>query len=388
MQKQSEIKYLVMIFLATGLSLAALLHFDVIERVAYSVRRGQLRAVKETLPSPGELRKRTETTRAVAQIVSPAVVSITTETARPTSRRESREDREDRDSSRQRSLVQGLGSGFIFDAENGYIMTNTHVVRDVDKVMVQLSDGRTAEADVLETDPNTDLAIIRIKLNRLHELGFGDSIEVGVGDDVLAVGNPFGLGGTFSKGIISAVNRGGVRVDGHYLEGIRKRGEGFLQTDAVINPGQSGGPLVNMLGEVVGINTAIATNTGHYEGVGFAVPSNEAKRLITRLKESGFMGIWVGEVADDFKEEAEALDWDKPYGAIITEVMKGLAADRAGLKPDDIIVSVNGERLTDLDGDSRPFTSRSPGTLVSLEIWREGKMRKIPLRLGRAYAPR
>ncbi|UCF34771.1 MAG: trypsin-like peptidase domain-containing protein [Phycisphaerales bacterium] len=428
MQKHAELKRFALVFLGTALGLGCLLQFDVFERIAFAIEKGRLKALEESLPSQDRLDELTHTTRAVAQLVAPAVVSIITETVEeeqasmgevsdalrdPFGRPDGEQLENDPDAALASSeeqdtastfedwlrdhirsfdpeggadagsmLFQGIGSGFIFDADKGHILTNSHVVDGADVVRVYLSDGRETQAKVLGSDPESDLAVIRIDLPRLHELSFGDSDDVAVGEDVLAVGNPFGLDGTFSKGIISAYNRRGISM------GIG-RGEAFLQTDAVINPGNSGGPLVNMHGAVIGINSAIATHTGRYEGVGFAIPSNRARNLIEDLIDGGpgFLGVLAGNVAL-FGKEARALQWYEGYGAWVDEVVEGSAADRGGIKPDDIILEINDQRIETSRTLSAVISALSPGAEVKLTLWRDGQTMHLPVRLGRRYAPR
>jgi S1-C subfamily serine protease len=428
MQKHAELRRFALVFLGTALGLGCLLHFDVFERIAFAIETGRLRALQESLPSQERLDELTQTTRAVAQLVAPAVVSIITETVEedpasvgevsdvlrdPSGRHdaESLENEPDAPSASSEEqdtpstfeewlrdhirsfdsespsqagpiLAQGIGSGFIFDAARGHILTNSHVVDGADVVRVYLSDGREAHAEVLGSDPDSDLAVIRIDLPRLHELSFGDSDDVAVGDDVLAVGNPFGLDGTFSKGIISAFNRRAISMG-------FGRAEAFLQTDAVINPGNSGGPLVDMHGAVIGINSAIATHTGRYDGVGFAIPSNRARDLVEDLIDGGpgFLGVLAGNVAL-FGKEARALQWHEGYGAWVDEVVEGSAADRAGIKPDDIILEINGQTIETSRKLGEVISVLSPGAEVDVTIWRDGQRTHLPVRLGRRYAPR
>jgi S1-C subfamily serine protease len=409
MRTRLELSRLAIFLLGTLGVLGLLLHFDVFERISFSMEKGRLRALHESLPSGERLDELTQATRTVAQTVAPAVVSIVTETVEeaevavgePAATSRDPFARQDEDPSFEewlrehlegldpegvapggRSFSRGLGSGFIFDADRGHILTNSHVVDGADVIRVYLSDGREADAIVLGSDPDSDLAVIRIELARLHELPFGDSDAVAVGDDVLAVGNPFGLEGTFSKGIISAFNRRSVSFS-------NGRAESFLQTDAVINPGNSGGPLVNLRGEVVGINTAIATHTGTYDGVGFAIPARRAHELIDDLIDGGpgFLGVLVGDVTY-YDERVRALRWDRPYGTWVQDVLEGLSADRAGVKPDDIIVSINDETIDTTRELGEVVSALAPDSEIELTVWRDGRLQQLPLRLGRRYAPR
>jgi len=402
---------LAILFLGTFAVLGGLLHFDVFERISFSVENGRLRALRESQPSAERLDELTYATRTVAQTVAPTVVSIVTETVEeeevaapeaddddpprdPFARRNEgpsfeewlREHLERLDPERAPSegplFSRGLGSGFIFDADRGYILTNSHVVDGADVIRVYLSDGRETDATVLGSDPDSDLAVIRVELSRLHELPLGDSDAVTVGDDVLAVGNPFGLEGTFSKGIISAFNRRSVSLG-------NGRAESFLQTDAVINPGNSGGPLVNMRGEAIGINTAIATHTGRYDGVGFAIPAKRARELLDDLIDGGpgFLGVLVGDVTY-YSEHVQALNWKETYGTWVQEVVEGLSADRSGVKADDIIVSINDETIDTTRKLGKVVSALTPGSEIELTIWRDGRLQQLPMRVGRRYAPR
>ncbi|MFQ5415292.1 MAG: S1C family serine protease [Phycisphaerae bacterium] len=420
MPQPSHGRTIAMAFAATALAVFFLIQFRVIEWVAFAAERGRLAAVRASLT--GDDATRPDTGRRVAQVVLPAVVSIVTQTGGPpTWTASSRADepgalaRHDleallgeffaRGESAERddawlqrhieesqqapsngrdaiTIEQGLGSGFIFDADRGYILTNSHVVDRASEVYVCLSDGREIPGDVLGSDPTTDLAVVRIRAKRLHEVPLGDSAHVAPGDAVIAVGTPFGLAGTVSKGIISAVNREHVVVGGVEHPGL-------LQTDALISPGHSGGPLVNTRGEVIGINTAIATMNGRYDGIGFAIPAQRAARLLPDLIDGGpgFLGIMVGSVTDH-RAKALALHWTEERGTLVDSVMRGRASERAGVRPQDIIVAVDGQPIADKEELGRVISKRRPGTRANLRVWRDDNFLTIPVDVDRRFAPR
>lgn len=258
---------------------------------------------------------------------------------------------------------RSLGSGFIIDSE-GHILTNNHVVEGADKIKVKLLDGREFRATVKGRDPMTDLALLKIDSpdHNLPYLPLGDSNAVQVGDWVLAVGNPFGLSHTVTQGIISA--KGRVIGAGPY--------DDFLQTDASINPGNSGGPLVNLKGEVIGINTAIVA-TG--QGIGFAIPSNMAKDIVSQLKAKGkvtrgIMGVQIQVVTPEL---AKSFGLKEPLGALVTEVSPGSPAAQAGIQRGDIIIEYNGKPIREMHELPRLVAHTPPGTKVTVKVLREGR---------------
>jgi Do/DeqQ family serine protease len=232
-------------------------------------------------------------------------------------------------------ISQSLGSGVIVDADEGYVLTNNHVIAGADDISVTLSDGRNFEAEVIGTDPDTDLAMIRIPSEELQALPFADSSRLRVGDFVVAVGNPFGLGQTVTSGIVSALGRTGFR-------GLEF--QNFIQTDASINPGNSGGALINLRGELVGINSAIFTPSGGNVGIGFAIPSAMARHVMDQLARfgevrRGTLGIYVQDLT---AELAGAFGLAKGHGVLIAEVVRDSAADQAGLRAGDVVTSIAG----------------------------------------------
>lgn len=230
-------------------------------------------------------------------------------------------------------VSQSLGSGVIVDSKLGYVLTNNHVISGADEISVTLADGRSFQAEVIGTDPDTDLAMVRIPAEKLQALPMADSNELRVGDFVVAVGNPFGLGQTVTSGIVSALGRAGFR-------GLEF--QNFIQTDASINPGNSGGALVNLRGELVGINSAIFTPSGGNIGIGFAIPTAIASYVIEQLAEfgevrRGTLGVYVQDLTPEL---AGALGLEGTKGALVAEVIKGAAADKAGIEAGDVITQV------------------------------------------------
>ena len=235
---------------------------------------------------------------------------------------------------------RGLGSGAIIDAEKGYIITNNHVITGADKITVQLQDGREFKAKLIGADEMSDVALIQVeKPKNLTALKFADSDKLRVGDFTVAIGNPFGLGQTVTSGIVSALGRSMGSDSGNY--------ENYIQTDAAVNRGNSGGPLVNLQGELIGINTAIISPSGGNAGIAFAIPSNMANNLVQQILEfgevrRGILGIKGGELN---AELAKAFDIDAQQGAFVSEVLPDSAAEKAGLKAGDVIIAMNGQKV-------------------------------------------
>jgi len=257
---------------------------------------------------------------------------------------------------------------------NGYILTNHHVVGRADRISVKLNDGRTLDATVVGTDPQTDLAVIRIKETNLPYLRLADSNKVGIGDWALAFGSPFGLEKTMTTGIISA--KGRVIGAGPY--------DDFLQTDAAINPGNSGGPLVNLQGEVVGINTMIVSQNGGFQGVGFAIPSSMAAGVYRQLADTGkvtrgWIGVGLEEVTP---EAARRLGLPDTKGALVREVQPGSPAERAGLQRDDVIVGYNGREMLSPRDLSLAVAESRPDTALNLSVLRAGRKIALDVKLG------
>lgn len=270
---------------------------------------------------------------------------------------------------------QGLGSGIIINS-NGYILTNHHVVKDTDQLTVELTDGRQFEGEIIGTDATTEIALVKIEAGDLPYAKLGNSDHVEIGEWVIAIGNPMNLSYTVTAGIVSALSRNiNIIRDQETLYGI----ENFIQTDAAINPGNSGGALVNMHGEVIGVNTAIASQTGSYVGYGFAVPINIAKNVIDDLMEygeirRGYLGVYI-EPMNPVK--AKGLGLDKPQGVLVTSVIDGKAAQKAGIMQGDVILQVNGKPVNKTNELQAQISTFDPGEKVELLVWRDGRKKNI-----------
>ncbi len=275
-------------------------------------------------------------------------------------------------------VQSSLGSGVIVDA-TGIIVTNNHVVRDADEVKVALSDGREFESRVVLKDESVDLAILKIEApDGLHALPIGDSDAMEVGDLVLAIGNPFGVGQTTTSGIVSALARSPVGVTDFGF---------FIQTDAAINPGNSGGALLNMRGELVGINTAIFSKSGGSVGIGFAIPSNMVRAVIASARDGSafFERPWFGATFDLVTATvAEALGMERPTGALVVDVVKGGPADKAGIRAGDVVLGVNGVETTSPDGFGYRIATLGIGETATVTLLRQGKPVDIAVTLERA----
>ena len=256
-----------------------------------------------------------------------------------------------------------LGSGVIV-TKDGYIVTNNHVVAGATKIIVKLHDGRKYTAKLIGTDPKTDIAIIKIEAKNLKPITIADSSKIRVGDVVLAVGNPFGLGETVTHGIISALNRTSIGLNDY---------ENFIQTDAAINPGNSGGALVDLKGRLIGINSAIISRSGGNNGIGFAIPSNMMKFVITSLVKNGkvtrgYLGVMISNI-DSSKAKLYGID----HGVLINKVEPKSAAEAAGLKPGDIIVEVDGEEVKNAGELRNKIAFKGPNTKVNIKVYRNGR---------------
>ena len=281
---------------------------------------------------------------------------------------------------RQREFkTNALGSGVIVDSKKGYILTNNHVVDDMDGIRVKLIDKREFEATIIGTDPKTDLAILQIDAENLDDIRMGDSDELRVGEWVMAVGSPFSenLSHTVTTGIVSAIGRSNILDSGSY--------EDFIQTDAAINPGNSGGALLNMDGELIGINTAIAT--GGYEkgnrGVGFAIPSSMANRIMSDLIDKGYVTrSWLGVIIQDLDSEtADALDIDTRNGALIADVVKDSPAEAAGIQEGDVIIEFNGKSIANTANLKNVVSLSTPESTNRVKVIRDGAPKTVKVTL-------
>ncbi|MCC6202448.1 MAG: DegQ family serine endoprotease [Gammaproteobacteria bacterium] len=269
-----------------------------------------------------------------------------------------------------RRPTQSLGSGVIVDAKRGLVLTNNHVIANADLIRVKLRDGRDFEAKLVGTDPDTDIAVIEIPADNLTEVPRADSEKLRVGDFVVAVGNPFGLGQTVTSGIISALARSGLGITGY---------EDFIQTDASINPGNSGGALVNLRGELVGINNAILSESGGNIGIGFAIPINMAYQIMSQLVAYGEVrrGFVGASLQDLTPELAEAFGIRPEQGVLLVEVLPGSPAERAGLKAGDIVTAVNSRAVHGVSDFKTQVGLVRVGDDVRLDVIRDGKRQSV-----------
>ncbi len=276
----------------------------------------------------------------------------------------------------RRQQKNSLGSGVIINARKGYVVTNNHVIHKADKIMVTLSDGRQFNAKILGTDPEADVAVIQIPADNLTALQVADSNSLKVGDFAIAIGNPFGLGHTVTSGIISALGRSGLGIEGY---------EDFIQTDASINPGNSGGALVDLRGHFIGMNTAIIAPGGGNVGIGFAIPSNMVMTLVESLVTHGEVrrGLLGVSTQDLTPELVKAFDLKNSHGAIISRVESSSAAAKAGLEPGDIIVTINGRKIKNSHQIRNMIGLMKIGDEVDIKILRGDKKKTITAVIGK-----
>jgi serine protease DegQ len=271
--------------------------------------------------------------------------------------------------------ASNLGSGVVV-SPNGYILTNHHVVEAADEIQVALADGKILPARVVGTDPETDLAVLKIDAGTLPTITFAQADSLQVGDWVLAVGNPFGVGQTVTAGIVSALGRTHLGINTF---------ENFIQTDAAINPGNSGGALVDAAGHLVGVNSAIYSRTGGSQGIGFAIPVSIARQVMEQIVKSGSVTRgWVGvEIQDLTPELAESFNLKTAQGALIAGVLKGGPADAGGVRPGDILLAVNGKPVSDSASLLNLIAALKPGEKTELTVERKQQMLKISIAVGR-----
>lgn len=400
----------VLLLAVTVVVLVGGVRFGLVEWWAYAVERGRLRALREnirqTVPADTVSLSRTNMLAAVI----PAVVSIEADLSAdrlrgprppassdppgtdpsapssPSSQGDSAtpDSPSLSDAPSDSGADQGWGSGFVIDAEAGHVVTNAHVIFGAAGVRVHTADGRVLPSVIVGIDAETDLAVVKVEPDRLHALPLGDSDGLSVGQEVLAVGSPFGLDQTVTQGIVSALERRGIR-------GGSERYARLIQTDAAISPGSSGGPLLNLRGEVIGINTAIIAPSGQYQGVGFAIPASVARGILPDLISGGpaFLGVLVWNATDPAgRDEVVALGWTESYGAVVDEVYAGTGAAEAGLRVNDIILSVAGERIRSIELLGEIVRRHKPGDTIDLTILRDHTEQTITMKLSRRYAPR
>lgn len=318
----------------------------------------------------------------LAERTNPTVVTITTQrTVREQVRSPFQfffdDPRQGQGQERERQ-IPGLGSGVIVDSDEGYIVTNNHVIENADEINVRLFNGDEFSAEIVGTDPGSDVAVLRVDVNDLQAIPLGDSDNIRVGEMVLAIGSPLQerFAHTVSQGIVSASGRSFVGLNLY---------ENYIQTDAAINPGNSGGALVNLDGELIGINTAIASRSGGNQGIGFAIPVNMVRNVMEALIEDGrvargFLGIEMGGEVD--RTMARALGMQSPRGFVIGDITSGGPADQAGLQTGDVIVGLNGEPVRDFYDFRVAIANSMPGTEVELEVFRDGENMTFNIELG------
>ena len=336
------------------------------ELMSWSNGRGQVVTIREATASGAEAAKAPSYNDAVAR-ATPAVVNIfTSKEARvpfhpfmddPLFRRFFGEQ-----SPNERRKESSLGSGVIVSTE-GYILTNHHVVEQADEIEIALSDGRRAPARVVGADPETDLAVLKSELKDVPSIAFGTADGLKVGDVVLAIGNPFGVGQTVTMGIVSALGRTHLGINTF---------ENFIQTDAAINPGNSGGALVDASGNLIGINTAIYSRSGGSQGIGFAIPESVAKQVLQQIVSDGTVTRgWIGVEAQDLsKELADSFGLKSSSGALIAGVLRGGPAEKSGVKPGDILKEVEGKSVADVAGMLNLVAALKPGASATLSLLR------------------
>ncbi len=278
--------------------------------------------------------------------------------------------------SKERTVPRGVGSGFII-SDDGYILTNNHVVAGANGIFVTMTDGKEHKAKIIGTDPRTDIALIKIDANGLSPLAIGSSKNLKKGQWVLAIGSPFGLESTATAGIISAINRD----TGDYLP--------FIQTDVAVNPGNSGGPLINLAGQVVGVNSQIISQSGGFMGISLAIPIDEAMRVVTQLKDHGKVtrgriGVQIGPVS---KEVAKAIGLDEARGAMVSNVEQGAPAAKAGVRSGDVITKFNDSEIKHWTDLPRIVGATKPDSKATMEVWRKGKTETLKLTVGELQAP-
>ncbi|WP_207061301.1 S1C family serine protease [Motiliproteus sp. SC1-56] len=275
----------------------------------------------------------------------------------------------------ERERIQSsLGSGVILSPQ-GYVLTNNHVIAGADSIRVALRDGRETKAEVIGTDPDTDLAVLKIDIEELPSITLASSDEVAVGDVVLAIGNPFGVGQTVTMGIVSATGRNQLGINTF---------ENFIQTDAAINPGNSGGALIDAHGNLLGINTAIFSRSGGSQGIGFAIPSNLARSVLGDIIENGrVIRGWLGiEIQVMTPRLAESFGVDASRGLIIAGIFRDSPAHRAGMQPGDVLISIDGEPVTDSRRAMNRIAETRPGATLGMEVLRNGHRKSLKVTIG------
>ena len=276
--------------------------------------------------------------------------------------------------------TQGIGSGVIVDADKGFIITNNHVIDHADTIFVTLHNKQKLKAKLIGTDAETDIAVLQVEAKDLNSIPLGDSDKLQVGDFVVAIGNPFGLSHTVTSGMVSALGRTNLGIEGY---------ENFIQTDASINPGNSGGALIDLRGRLIGINSAILAPSGGNVGIGFAIPINMAKMIMHQLLEHGeikrgLLGVQIQDLNTDL---ADAMDLKGIHGALVSRVTPKSAAEKAGIKAADVIVAVNGKKITGANSLRTNIGLKRVGEKVSIELYRDKQLQTVKATIGGAVIP-
>lgn len=275
----------------------------------------------------------------------------------------------------QERQTQGIGSGVIVDADKGYIITNNHVVANADTIFVTLHNKQKLKAKLIGTDAETDIAVLQVKARNLTSIPLGDSDKLQVGDFAVAIGNPFGLSHTVTSGMVSALGRTNLGIEGY---------ENFIQTDASINPGNSGGALIDLRGRLIGINSAILAPSGGNVGIGFSIPINMAKKVMDQLLEHGeikrgLLGVQIQDLSPDL---ADAMDLKGIHGALVSRVSPNSAAEKAGIKAGDVIVAVNGKKITGSSSLRTNIGLKRVGEKVEIDFFRNKQRKTVTAQIG------
>ena len=358
---------------------AGVIHPEWFARLSVGGSSGEVVTINQAQSNPARLATGISFSSA-AKLAMPAVVNIFTRkevknrrqpfTNDPLFRRFFG-DRLDEEEQQQQS---SLGSGVIV-SQQGFILTNHHVVESADEIQVALADGRDVPAKLVGADPETDLAVLRIDLKNLPAMTFGSSDDIKIGDVVLAIGNPFGVGQTVTMGIISAVGRSHLGINTF---------ENFIQTDAAINPGNSGGALVDVSGHLIGINSAIYSRSGGNQGIGFTIPVSLAKKIMEQIIQKGVVTRgWIGvEVQDVTPELAESFNLGTRQGALIAGVLRNAPADKAGILPGDVVVDIAGKSVTESSSLLNLISDLPPGESIKIKVIRTQKAMTVEVNIG------
>lgn len=358
---------------------AGVIHPEWFARLSVGGSSGEVVTINQAQSNPARLATGISFSSA-AKLAMPAVVNIFTSkevknrrqpfTNDPLFRRFFG-DRLDEEEQQQQS---SLGSGVIV-SQQGFILTNHHVVESADEIQVALADGRDVPAKLVGADPETDLAVLRIDLKNLPAMTFGSSDDIKIGDVVLAIGNPFGVGQTVTMGIISAVGRSHLGINTF---------ENFIQTDAAINPGNSGGALVDVSGHLIGINSAIYSRSGGNQGIGFTIPVSLAKKIMEQIIQKGVVTRgWIGvEVQDVTPELAESFNLGTRQGALIAGVLRNAPADKAGILPGDVVVDIAGKSVTESSSLLNLISDLPPGKSIKIKVIRTQKAMTVEVNIG------